>query len=122
VRCSQLQNVDQQRRARLALHAPYIFGYTHTCSSIPGLHAGNLEDITLRAVRVLRAADLVLAEDTRRTRQLLTHLNIRGAALTSFHEHNERGKQEQVPASKVLHLPYHCRVAFVGPGLNEPAC
>ena len=60
--------------------------------------SGNLEDITLRAVRVLRGADLVLAEDTRRTRQLLTHLGIRGAALASFHEHNERGKQEQVPA------------------------
>ena len=66
------------------------------------VRAGNLEDITLRAVRVLRAADLVLAEDTRRTRQLLTHLDIRGASLTSFHEHNERGKQEQVPALAVV--------------------
>jgi len=94
VTCSQLYDVDHERQASVALKH-------HTCryTFTPGLRAGNLEDITLRAVRVLRAADLVLAEDTRRTRQLLSHLDIRGASLTSFHEHNERGKQEQVPAS-----------------------
>lgn len=63
--------------------------------SITRAGAGNLEDITLRAVRVLRCADRVLAEDTRRTRKLLNHLGIR-TPLTSFHEHNERGKQAQV--------------------------
>ncbi len=49
---------------------------------------GNLEDITLRALRTLREADLVLAEDTRRTRQLLEHHGIR-ARLISLHSHNE---------------------------------
>jgi 16S rRNA (cytidine1402-2'-O)-methyltransferase len=51
---------------------------------------GNLEDITLRALRVLREADLVLAEDTRRTRVLLEHHHVATRALESLHEHNER--------------------------------
>ena len=60
-------------------------------------------------MRVLRGADRVLAEDTRRTRQLLTHLGIRGAALSSFHEHNERGKQEQArpPVPPFCRSPPH---------------
>ncbi|UCG14731.1 MAG: 16S rRNA (cytidine(1402)-2'-O)-methyltransferase [Deltaproteobacteria bacterium] len=48
---------------------------------------GNLEDITLRALRLLREADLVAAEDTRRTRKLLSAHNIR-RRLLSYHEHN----------------------------------
>jgi 16S rRNA (cytidine1402-2'-O)-methyltransferase len=50
---------------------------------------GNLEDFTYRAVRVLSEAGLILCEDTRRTRKLLTHYDIR-TRLESFHEHNER--------------------------------
>ncbi|MCA1584935.1 MAG: rRNA small subunit methyltransferase 1, partial [Acidobacteria bacterium] len=50
---------------------------------------GNLEDITLRALRVLREADLVAAEDTRRTAKLLNHYGIH-AKLISLHAHNER--------------------------------
>lgn len=52
---------------------------------------GNLEDITLRALRVLREVDLIAAEDTRRTAKLLNHYEIR-TPTTSFHEHNERHK------------------------------
>lgn len=55
---------------------------------------GNLEDITLRALRVLKSADLVAAEDTRHTAKLLTHYDIR-TPTTSLHEHNEH---EKVPA------------------------
>lgn len=55
---------------------------------------GNLEDITLRALRVLREAAVIAAEDTRRTRGLLTHFDIR-TPLLSLHEHNERAR---VPA------------------------
>ena len=50
---------------------------------------GNLEDISLRALRILKEADLIAAEDTRHTRNLLSHYDIR-TALTSYHEHNEK--------------------------------
>jgi 16S rRNA (cytidine1402-2'-O)-methyltransferase len=52
---------------------------------------GNLEDITLRAIRVLREVELVLAEDTRRTRHLLDHFQLT-TPLSSLHEHNEHHK------------------------------
>jgi len=54
---------------------------------------GNLEDITLRALRVLREADLIAAEDTRRTRKLLSHYQIH-TPLTSYHQHNRKKKGE----------------------------
>ncbi|MGH7816058.1 MAG: 16S rRNA (cytidine(1402)-2'-O)-methyltransferase, partial [Candidatus Binatia bacterium] len=54
---------------------------------------GNLEDITLRALRVLKEVDLIAAEDTRHTQHLLTHFGIQ-TALTSYHEHNEREKAQ----------------------------
>jgi 16S rRNA (cytidine1402-2'-O)-methyltransferase len=52
---------------------------------------GNLEDVTLRALRVLREVSLVAAEDTRRTARLLQHYSI-STRTTSLHEHNERSK------------------------------
>lgn len=58
---------------------------------------GNLEDVTLRALRVLREADLLLAEDTRRTRVLLERHGIRARPL-SLHAHNEASRVEQVLA------------------------
>ena len=52
---------------------------------------GNLGDLSPRAVEVLRSADVIAAEDTRRTRGLLTHAGVPGGArLVSVHEHNER--------------------------------
>lgn len=54
---------------------------------------GNLEDITLRALRVLKEVDLIAAEDTRHTQHLLNHYGIR-TTLTSYHEHNEREKAQ----------------------------
>ena len=56
---------------------------------------GNLEDVTLRALRVLREADWVLAEDTRRTRILLDHFEIQKTP-TSLHAHNETARIDQV--------------------------
>ncbi len=49
---------------------------------------GNLEDITLRALRILKEVDLIAAEDTRRTRKLLSHYDIH-TPMTSYFEHNE---------------------------------
>jgi 16S rRNA (cytidine1402-2'-O)-methyltransferase len=52
---------------------------------------GNLEDISLRALRLLKQVDLIAAEDTRTTRQLLNAYDIK-TLLTSYHEHNKRAK------------------------------
>jgi len=56
---------------------------------------GNLEDITARALRVLREVDLIAAEDTRYTGQLLRHFGIE-TPLLSLHEHNERARLERI--------------------------
>jgi 16S rRNA (cytidine1402-2'-O)-methyltransferase len=54
---------------------------------------GNLEDVTLRALRILREADLVAAEDTRHTRKLLSHYEIK-TPLTAYHQHSDPGVVE----------------------------
>lgn len=56
---------------------------------------GNLEDMTLRALRVLKEADLVAAEDTRQARKLFSHFDIH-TPLTSYHDHNRRSKGPQL--------------------------
>ena len=58
---------------------------------------GNLEDITLRAVRVLREADLVACEDTRQTGKLLRHFDI-DKPMVSYHEHNEAARTSELVA------------------------
>lgn len=58
---------------------------------------GNLEDVTLRALRVLREVSLIAAEDTRRTARLLQHYSI-STRTTSLHEHNERVKTPELLA------------------------
>ena len=52
---------------------------------------GNLEDITLRVLRILKEVDVIAAEDTRQTIKLLNHFGIK-TPLTSYHEHNKREK------------------------------
>jgi len=80
---------------------------------------GNLEDITLRALRVLREADVIAAEDTRRTAKLLAHFSIAGSTL-SFHEHNIRTRVPQLLAR----LERGEAVALVSdagtPGISDP--
>ena len=80
---------------------------------------GNLEDITLRALRVLREADVIAAEDTRRTSRLLAHYSIPTPTL-SFHEHNTRTRLPQVLAR----LERGENVALVSdagtPGISDP--
>jgi 16S rRNA (cytidine1402-2'-O)-methyltransferase len=80
---------------------------------------GNLEDITLRALRVLKEVDLIAAEDTRHTRKLLSHYGI-GTRLISYHAHNQeaRGAEliEKLQAGQNLAL-----VSDAGtPGFSDP--
>src|SRR6267378_8152666 len=58
---------------------------------------GNLEDITFRAVRVLKEAGLIACEDTRQTAKLLSHYGI-GTPTVSYHEHNEPRRAEELLA------------------------
>src|SRR4029434_460757 len=58
---------------------------------------GNLEDITLRALRTLGEVDLIACEDTRHTRKLLAHFNISKPTL-SYHTHNERERAAELIA------------------------
>jgi 16S rRNA (cytidine1402-2'-O)-methyltransferase len=80
---------------------------------------GNLDDVTLRVLAELRAADLVLCEDTRRTRILLTRHGI-DARLESHHRHNEAARTPRV----LERLRVGERVALVSdaglPGVNDP--
>ncbi len=80
---------------------------------------GNLEDITLRALRVLKEVDLICAEDTRRTRKLLTHYGL-STPLMSYHAHNQasRGPEliQRLKAGQSLAL-----VSDAGtPGFSDP--
>jgi 16S rRNA (cytidine1402-2'-O)-methyltransferase len=79
---------------------------------------GNLEDMSPRAVRTLREARLIAAEDTRHTRQLLTHFDIH-TPLTSYFEHNKLAKLD-----KILSALAEGDVALVSdagmPGINDP--
>ncbi|HWM14430.1 MAG TPA: 16S rRNA (cytidine(1402)-2'-O)-methyltransferase [Gaiellaceae bacterium] len=80
---------------------------------------GNLEDVTLRALRELGEADLVLCEDTRRTRVLLDRHGVR-ARLSSFHRHNEAKRTAQL----LPRLEAGERIALASdaglPGVNDP--
>ena len=80
---------------------------------------GNLEDVTLRALRVLREVSVIAAEDTRRTGRLLQHYSI-STPTTSLHEHNERSKGpalvERLAAGESVAL-----VTDAGtPGISDP--
>jgi 16S rRNA (cytidine1402-2'-O)-methyltransferase len=80
---------------------------------------GNLEDITLRALRVLKEADLIACEDTRQTQKLLNHYGIATRTI-SYHEHNEMTRAPEL----VLELERGARVALVTdagmPGISDP--
>jgi 16S rRNA (cytidine1402-2'-O)-methyltransferase len=90
----------------------------------PGLYLvatpiGNLEDITLRALRVLRSADRIACEDTRQTQKLLNHFSIRTPTV-SYHQHNEAARAAEL----VAELKAGARIAVVSdagtPGIADP--
>jgi len=80
---------------------------------------GNLEDITLRALRVLKEADLIACEDTRQTQKLLNHYGIHTRTV-SYHEHNEMTKAAEL----VVELESGAKIALVTdagmPGISDP--
>lgn len=81
---------------------------------------GNLGDMTFRALEVLRSADLVACEDTRRTRALLSHFGVTGKRLLSLHAHNEEERAGIVSGE----LERGASVALVSdsgtPGISDP--
>lgn len=80
---------------------------------------GNLEDITLRALRVLREANLIAAEDTRRTARLLSHHGL-STPMLSFHEHNSHGRIPQL-VQRLLAGDSIAVVTDAGtPGVSDP--
>jgi 16S rRNA (cytidine1402-2'-O)-methyltransferase len=80
---------------------------------------GNLEDITYRAVRVLREADLIACEDTRHTAKLLDHYGV-DKPTVSYHEHNEAARAEELVARMEQGLNV-AQVTDAGmPGISDP--
>jgi 16S rRNA (cytidine1402-2'-O)-methyltransferase len=87
--------------------------------SVLGTPIGNLEDITLRALRVLREADGILAEDTRRTRVLCRHHGI-DTPLSSFHAHSSPDKLRRV-VDNLCRGAHLVLVTDAGtPGISDP--
>ncbi len=81
---------------------------------------GNLEDITLRALRVLKEVDVIACEDTRHTRKLLDHFGI-SKPTVSYHEHNEQSRAQELTA-RLLSGASIALVTDAGtPGISDPA-
>lgn len=84
-----------------------------------GTPIGNLEDMSYRAIRVLKEVNLIAAEDTRHTRKLLEYFEIR-TPMTSFHEHNELEKSNEL-IKKILNGESIALVTDAGmPGISDP--
>ena len=80
---------------------------------------GNLEDITMRAVRILKEVDIIAAEDTRNSQKLLNHYDIH-TKLTSYHEHNKWDKGRTL-VSKLLEGENIALITDAGmPGISDP--
>jgi len=109
-----MARAGQERSAEAALDA----GSSGTLYLV-GTPIGNLEDITLRALRTLKEVDLIACEDTRQTQKLLNHYSIEKRTI-SYHEHNELERAPEL----IVHLENGDDVAVVSdagmPGVSDP--
>src|SRR5204862_8192856 len=89
------------------------------CLYLVGTPIGNLEDMTLRALRILREPDQIACEDTRHTQKLLSHYDIH-KPLVSYHEHNELTRAPEL----VMAIEQGAKIAMVSdagmPLVGEP--
>ncbi len=89
------------------------------CLYVVATPIGNLEDISMRALRILKEADLIACEDTRQTMKLLSHFDIH-TKLMSYHEHNELTRSPEI----VIDLEQGASVALVSdagtPAISDP--
>jgi 16S rRNA (cytidine1402-2'-O)-methyltransferase len=108
---TQLENQDQEHQDVLRPLAPGLY--------LVATPIGNLEDITLRALRILRSVDKIACEDTRQTQKLLNHFHIRTPTI-SYHMHNEAGRAMELATA----LKAGARIAVVSdagtPGIADP--
>ncbi len=92
---------------------------TAGCLYVVATPIGNLEDISLRALRMLKEADAIACEDTRQTMKLLTHFDFQ-KRLVSYHEHNEITRAAEI----VIELEQGAKVALVSdagtPAISDP--
>jgi 16S rRNA (cytidine1402-2'-O)-methyltransferase len=89
------------------------------CLFVVATPIGNLEDISMRALRILKEADVIACEDTRQTLKLLSHFDI-SKRLVSYHEHNEITRAAEI----VIELEQGAKVALVSdagtPAISDP--
>lgn len=110
---------DSDHEGAPAIHLEQSLDLSGPALYLVGTPIGNLEDITLRAVRVLKEVDVIACEDTRQTQKLLNHYGISTRTI-SYHEHNEMTRSAEL----VKDMQEGASVALVTdagmPGISDP--